>query len=207
MRKFPFLRFSDRRSGGAGVGWLVVFLGNPGERYAKTRHNAGFMAARVVEERTGARIDRLKFHALTAVTELGGERVLLLKPQTFMNLSGDAAREAMRFYKLAADRLIVVSDDAALRLGALRVRPSGSAGGHNGLRDIIDKCGGDGFARVRIGVGAPPETGRDMMDWVLSRFEESDMPELGDALERAASAVEAIISRGAEKAMNDFNRN
>jgi PTH1 family peptidyl-tRNA hydrolase len=165
------------------------------------------MASRVVEERTGARIDRLRFHALTALTDLGGERVLLLKPQTFMNLSGDAAREAMSFYKLPTDRLIVVSDDIALGLGALRVRPSGSAGGHNGLRDIIAKCGGEGFARVRIGVGAPPDGGYEVIDWVLSRFDESDMTALGGALERAASAVETIISSGTEKAMNDFNRN
>jgi PTH1 family peptidyl-tRNA hydrolase len=184
-----------------------VFLGNPGERYAKTRHNAGFMAARAVEERTGARIDRLKFHALTAATELGGERVLLLKPQTFMNLSGDAVREAMGFYKLATDRLIVVSDDIALELGALRVRPSGSAGGHNGLRDIIAKCGGEGFARVRIGVGAPPDDGYEVADWVLSRFDEADIRKLGGVLERAASAVETIITSGVERAMNNFNGN
>jgi PTH1 family peptidyl-tRNA hydrolase len=206
MRKFQFPHFSARRADARGVSRIAVFLGNPGAQYENTRHNAGFMVAAEVERKTGARINKLKFRSLTATAELGGERVLLLKPQTFMNLSGEAAREAMSFYKLPLDRVIVVSDDIALGLGALRIRRSGSSGGHNGLRDIIAKCGGEEFTRVRIGVGAPPDAGWDVIDWVLSRFDNADMAALGETLTRAVSAIETIISSGADAAMNTFNR-
>ncbi|MDR1299133.1 MAG: aminoacyl-tRNA hydrolase [Oscillospiraceae bacterium] len=184
---------------------MAVFLGNPGRQYDGTRHNAGFMAAEKAEEAAGARIDRLRFRSLTALAALGGERVLLQKPQTFMNLSGDAVWEAMSFYKIPLGNIIVVSDDIALPLGALRIRGAGSSGGHNGLKDIMAKCGGEGFPRVKIGVGAPPENGGDVLDWVLSKFSSADIEAIDAVLERAVLAVEKIISSGVERAMNEFN--
>jgi PTH1 family peptidyl-tRNA hydrolase len=202
MRKFQFPLFSSRKS--ASAGWIVVFLGNPGARYADTRHNAGFMVARKVSDALGARVNNIKFRSLTALTVWGGERALLMCPQTYMNLSGEAVREAMSFYKIPLERVITVSDDIALELGALRVRRSGSSGGHNGLRDIIAKCGGEGFPRVRVGVGAPPE-GWEVIDWVLSKFTDAELKALDGTLSRAKDAVEAIITLGADRAMNMYN--
>lgn len=188
----------------AGVDWIVVFLGNPGDKYKNTRHNAGFMAADAVEARTGARIGRLKFKALTGTAQVGPQRLLLMKPQTYMNLSGQAVREAMAFYKVPLERVLVVSDDVSLPLGKLRIRRSGSAGGHNGLKDIIARCGGEGFPRIKIGVGSPAE-GADMADWVLSPFTKAEMPVMLDAARRAAEAVEVIVQQGIDAAMNQFN--
>ncbi len=186
------------------IDWIVVFLGNPGAKYAMTRHNAGFLTADAFEKANGLRLDRSKFHALTAVWEQGGQRVLLMKPQTYMNLSGDSASEAMRFYKVPLERVLVVSDDVHLDLGRIRVRPSGSAGGHNGLRDIIAKCGGEGFPRIRIGVGAvPPE--RELVDWVLSVFRNEDAETILKTASRAAEAVEYLIVNGPDRAMNKYN--
>ena len=186
------------------VSWLVVFLGNPGAKYANTRHNAGFMTADAVSKKYGARIDRLKFKALTCICDIGGEKAFLMKSQTFMNLSGDAVRGAQAFYKVPTEHILVVSDDISMPTGKLRIRRSGSAGGHNGLRDIIAKCGGDGFPRVKIGVGIPPEGG-DVIDWVLGSFKNKDAADMADAVEKAADAVGVILSEGIEKAMSIFN--
>jgi len=188
----------------AGVDWIVVFLGNPGEKYKNTRHNAGFMAAEAVEARTEARIDRLKFKALTGMAQVGQKRLFLMKPQTYMNLSGQAVREAMAFYKVPLERVLVVSDDVTLPLGKLRIRREGSAGGHNGLKDIIARCGGEGFPRIKIGVGSP-ENGADLVDWVLMPFSQAEMTVMRDAARRAAEAVEVIVQEGIDKAMNRFN--
>jgi len=188
----------------AGVDWIVVFLGNPGEKYKNTRHNAGFMAAEAVEARTEARIDRLKFKALTGMAQVGQKRLFLMKPQTYMNLSGQAVREAMAFYKVPLERVLVVSDDVTLPLGKLRIRREGSAGGHNGLKDIIARCGGEGFPRIKIGVGSP-ENGADRVDWVLMPFSQAEMTGMRDAARRAAEAVEVIVQEGIDKAMNRFN--
>ena len=194
--------FSKKTSG---VDWIVVFLGNPGPKYEMTRHNAGFLTADAFEKAHAVRIDRAKFHALTATCDIGGAKTLLMKPQTFMNLSGDAAGEAMRFYKVPTDHILVVSDDVHLRLGRLRIRPSGSAGGHNGLRDIIAKCGGEGFPRIRVGVGqVPPDW--DMVDWVLSVFHDQDVETILSSTSLAAQAVESVITDGLDRAMNKFNR-
>lgn len=187
------------------VSWIVVFLGNPGPKYAGTRHNAGFMAADEIVRMSGIKINRLRFKALTGVGTLGGEKVFLMKPQTYMNLSGDAAGEAMRFYKLPLERLLVVSDDVALPAGRIRIRRSGSAGGHNGLKDIIAKCGGEGFPRVKIGVGGPLHAGDDMADWVLSPFTGRDRDLIAGAVKDAAAAVETIIRDGVDKAMSLYN--
>lgn len=188
----------------SGVDWIAVFLGNPGLKYEMTRHNAGFLTAEAFSKKHTVSIDRSKHRALTGVCQLEGRKVLLMKPQTFMNLSGDAVSEAMRFYKLPLDRVVVVSDDVNLELGRIRVRPSGSAGGHNGLKDIIAKCGGEGFPRVRLGVGrVPPDW--EMADWVLSVFRNEDAETMLAAAERAADAVACVITKGPAEAMNRFN--
>ena len=187
------------------VSWLVVFLGNPGPRYDCTRHNAGFMAGDALAKKLNVRIDRLRFKALTASVEIGGEKVLLMKPQTYMNLSGEAVGEAARFYKVPADHVLVVSDEVSLPLGRLRIRPKGSAGGHNGLKSIIAALGSEEFPRVRIGVGAPPHPDYDMADWVLSVFRNQDLLDMTEAASRAAEAVVCYIENGPERAMNRFN--
>jgi len=188
-----------------GVKWLVVFLGNPGPKYECTRHNAGFMAADALAKDKGIKINRSRFKALTATVELGGESVLLMKPQTYMNLSGEAVIQAVRFYKIAPDHVIVVSDEMSLPIGKLRIRTKGSAGGHNGLKNIIAHLGTDSFPRIRIGVGAPPHPDYDVADWVLSVFRNHDAEEMAEAAKRAAEAVECYVLHGPERAMNRFN--
>ncbi len=187
------------------VAWLIVFLGNPGPKYVCTRHNAGFMVGDALAKKLGADINRARFKALTASAEINGEKVLLMKPQTFMNLSGEAVGEAARFYKVPPERVIVVSDEISLPLGKLRVRPKGSAGGHNGLKSIIATLGNDNFPRVRIGVGAPPHPDYDMADWVLSVFRNQDLEDMLTAADKAAEAVITYITDGPDRAMNKFN--
>ena len=188
-----------------GVSWLIVFLGNPGPRYEMTRHNAGFMAADAMAKEKNVNINKARFKALTATCDIGGESVLLMKPQTFMNLSGDAVAQAAKFYKIPPERVIVVSDEISLPIGKLRIRTKGSAGGHNGLKDIIAKLGTDAFPRIRIGVGAPPHPDYDMADWVLSTFKNQDAEDMLAAAERAAQAAQCYITQGADRAMNRFN--
>ncbi len=188
-----------------GVTWLIVFLGNPGLKYEGTRHNAGFMAADAMSRNKGVAINRLRFHALTAQCVIGGENVLLMKPQTYMNLSGEAVGEAARFYKIPPEHVIVVSDEMALPIGKLRIRMKGSAGGHNGLKNIISHLGTEAFPRIRLGVGAPPHPDYDVKDWVLSTFKNQDADDMANAAARAAEAAECYIAEGAERAMNKFN--
>ena len=192
-----------KRSGG--ISWLVVFLGNPGTKYEMTRHNAGFMAGDAMAKAQGAAINRSRFMALTGTCDIGGETVMLMKPQTFMNLSGEAVAQAVSFYKLAPDHVIVVSDEVALPIGKLRIRTKGSAGGHNGLKNIIALLGTDQFPRIRIGVGAAPHPDYDMADWVLSSFKGKDAEDILAAAARAAEAVECYITKGADRAMNLYN--
>jgi len=187
------------------VSWIAVFLGNPGLRYENTRHNAGFIAADIIAKEVNIKVNRAKFGALTAVVKLGGEQVLMLKPQTYMNLSGSSVKQAMRFYKIPLENVVVISDDVSLPAGKLRIRRRGSAGGHNGLKDIIRKCGSEDFPRVRIGVGAPPHEDYDMADWVLSKLNLEDKKLITDTALRAAAALEMIIMRGVEDAMAEFN--
>ncbi|MCM1148681.1 MAG: aminoacyl-tRNA hydrolase [Butyricicoccus sp.] len=197
-------KFFNKNKGGA-VEWIVVFLGNPGPKYENTRHNAGFMAADACERDLGVSITRSRFKALTAQTKLDGHGVLLLKPQTFMNLSGEAAGQAASFYKVPAERVIVVSDDVSLPAGRLRVRAKGSAGGHNGIKNLISCLGTDAFPRVKIGVGSPAHPGHDMIDWVTGRFDAAEAGVMHRAAGRAWQAVRCYILEGAEKAMNSFN--
>ena len=180
-------------------------MGNPGARYENTRHNAGYMTADAIEKSAGVRINRLKYGALTAMATIGGKQVFLMKPQTYMNLSGNAVRQAMKFYKVPLSNVITVSDDVSLPAGKLRIRRSGSAGGHNGLKDIIAKCGGEGFPRIRIGVGAPPHDEYDVAAWVLAKLTESDAKTISEGAIRAAAALETIITRGLDPAMTQYN--
>lgn len=187
------------------VSWLIVFLGNPGPKYQGTRHNAGFMAADAMAKDKGVAINKLRFKALTATVRMGTEQVLLMKPQTYMNLSGEAVAQAVRFYKIAPDHVIVISDEMSLPIGKLRIRMKGSAGGHNGLKNIIAHLGTEEFPRIRLGVGAPPHPDYDVKDWVLSVFRNQDAVDMADAAQRAAKAAECYITEGADRAMNRFN--
>ena len=188
-----------------GIDWMVVFLGNPGARYDGTRHNVGWAVGDVIAGRCGAKIQRLKNRALTARCSLAGRSVLLVKPQTYMNLSGEAVRPLADYYKIPADHVLVVSDEIALSPGRLRLRPGGSAGGHNGLKSVIQHLGTDQFPRLRLGVGAPPHPDYDMADWVLSSFHGEDAELMRQAVEKAADAVECCVRDGIDKAMNRFN--
>lgn len=188
-----------------GAEWIVAFLGNPGLKYNGTRHNAGFMAADAMEKKLGVSINKMRFKALTQTADIGGKKVLLMKPQTYMNLSGDAIAQAANFYKVPPERVIVVSDETALPIGRLRIRRGGSAGGHNGLKSVIARLGTDQFPRIRLGVGDKPHQDYDMADWVLSAFKGQDAADMELVAKKAADAVECYITEGADRAMNRFN--
>lgn len=188
-----------------GAEWIVAFLGNPGIKYNGTRHNAGFMAADAMEKKLGVSINKMRFKALTQTVDISGKKVLLMKPQTFMNLSGDAIVQAANFYKVPPERVIVVSDETALPIGKLRIRRGGSAGGHNGLKSVIARLGTDQFPRIRLGVGDKPHPDYDMADWVLSAFKGQDAADMELVAKKAADAVECYITEGADRAMNKFN--
>lgn len=189
----------------AAVAWLVVGLGNPGGKYENTRHNVGFLVADELGERGRFPIQRLKFKALTNTAEIGGQGVLVMKPTTYMNLSGEAVGEAARFYKIAPDHVLVISDDVSLPVGKLRIRTGGSAGGHNGLKSIIQHLGSDQFPRLKVGVGGKPHPDYDMADWVLGKLQGEDKKIMDDAVKRAADAIECLLKDGPQKAMNRFN--
>ena len=187
------------------VEWLVVGLGNPGPKYDWTRHNMGFLVIDELAEREKIPVQKLKFKALTNTAVIGDQSVLLMKPTTYMNLSGGAVGEAARFYKIPPERILVISDDVALPQGKLRIRRSGSAGGHNGLKDIIAHLGGDGFPRIKVGVGGKPHPDSDMADWVLGKFTGQDKKTMEEAIKRAADAVETLLKSGVDQAMSKFN--
>ena len=185
--------------------WLVVGLGNPGDQYENTRHNAGFQVIDALADRGNFPVQRLKFHALTNTATVGGQGVLVMKPVTYMNLAGQAVGEAARFYKISPDHVLVISDDVDLPLGKLRIRKGGSAGGHNGLKSIIQHLGTDQFPRLKVGVGGKPHPDYDMADWVLGKLQGEDKKIMDDAAVRAAQAVECLLSQGIDRAMNQFN--
>ena len=195
--------FFQKNSGGAS--WLIVGLGNPGEKYENTRHNVGFQVVDELAERQNAPVQKLKFKALTNLLTISGEKVLVMKPVTYMNLSGEAVRPAADFYKIPPERILVISDDTALDPGKLRIRTKGSAGGHNGLKNIIQHLGTDQFPRVRVGVGQKPHPDYDLADWVLGKFQGEAKKVMDEAVKRAADAVECILKEGADRAMNRFN--
>ena len=186
--------------------YLVVGLGNPGSQYEATRHNVGFRAVDALAKEAGVKIDRAKFQALTAQATVGGVRVLLMKPQTYMNLSGVAVKQAADFYKVPPERVLVLFDDIDLDVGRLRIRRNGSAGGHNGIKSIISSLGSQEFPRIKIGVGAKPHPDYDLADWVLSRFTLAEQKLLDPAVEHAAEAVPVIFTQGIERASSQFNR-
>ena len=189
----------------SGYTWLVVGLGNPGARYESTRHNMGFLALDRLAKREKLRFNKLRFKAWTAEWKLGEDKVLVIKPQTYMNLSGESVGAAARFYKIPADHILVVSDDISLPVGKLRLRSAGSAGGHNGLKNIIQHLGTDRFPRIKVGVGSPQQAGYDVVDWVIGMPTGEDQNVLLDALDRAAQAIPAVITQGMDRAMNQFN--
>ena len=187
------------------VSWIVVFLGNPGLKYENTRHNAGFMTGDAMARALGLKINKAHFKALTTTCTIGGENVLLMKPQTYMNLSGEAVKQAADYYRVLPEHIIVVSDEMSLPMGSLRVKPKGSAGGHNGLKNIIALLGTDAFPRIRLGVGAPPHPDYDVKDWVLSVFRGLDLELMEETAKRAAEAVSYYIENGPDRTMNRFN--
>ena len=187
------------------VEWIVVGLGNPGPKYDWTRHNVGFLVVDELADRANIPVQRVKYKALTNTTKLGGKSVLLMKPVTYMNLSGEAVGQAARFYKVPPERVLVISDDVSLPQGKLRIRRSGSAGGHNGLKNIIAHLGTDQFPRVKVGVGNKPRPDSDMAAWVLGKFTGPDREAMEAAVKKAAAAVTGLIEQGADKAMAQFN--
>lgn len=188
-----------------GVTWLIVGLGNMGGEYDHTRHNVGFDVLDALADQLDIPVQRLKYKALTNTAVISGEKVLLMKPVTFMNRSGEAVEQAASFYKVSPERILVISDEVALPPGKLRIRPSGSAGGHNGLKNIIAHLHSDQFPRIRVGVGQKPHPDYDMADWVLGRPQGEDRKAIDDAVSRAAQAVECVVREGTDRAMNKFN--
>ena len=183
--------------------YIIAGLGNPGRRYEQTRHNIGFLTVDRIAEELGIRTDRIKFQSLVGETVFSGQKIVLMKPQTYMNLSGRAVREIMNFYKLPPENLIVIYDDIDIAQGKIRVRKSGSAGTHNGMRDIIYQLQSDRFPRIRVGIGG--EIRGVLADFVIGGFSKEEVPLLEEAVSRAAKAALAIVSDGIDKAMNEYN--
>ncbi len=198
----PFARSAE--PAGA-VEYIIVGLGNPGSKYEGTRHNAGFMALDYIAEKAGTAVDRIKFKGLCGVAHIGGKKVLLLKPSTYMNLSGQSVTEAMSFYKLPPERVIVLFDDISLEPGRMRIRLKGSDGGQNGMKNIIYLSGSDAFPRVKIGTGAKPSPQWDLADWVLSRFTEPELKRLQEAVDHVYSSVALMVEGKTSEAMNKYN--
>lgn len=185
--------------------WLIVGLGNPGKQYARTRHNCGFRAIDALAEKLGCKIDKSKFQGLYGQTVYQGKKLLLLKPQTFMNLSGQSVLQISAYFSIPPQRIIVLFDDISLEPGRLRVRSNGSAGGHNGIKSIINELGSQEFPRVKIGVGAKAHPEQDLADWVLSSFSASEEKALSSALPYAGEAALTIIEKGVPEAANRYN--
>lgn len=185
--------------------WLIVGLGNPGKEYASTRHNCGFRAVDLVAEQLGCKIDKLKFQGLYGQTTCEGKKIYLLKPQTYMNLSGRSVLQMSAYYNIPPERIIVLFDDISLVPGRLRIRSNGSAGGHNGIKSIITELGSENFPRVKIGVGAKPHKDADLADWVLSGFTSEEEKLLKTSLQNAADAALCIVQCTVEEAANRFN--
>ncbi len=187
------------------VDWMVVGLGNPGLPYERSRHNTGFRAIDLLCSKEQCRADRVRMKALTGFCTLAGHRVLLVKPVTYMNLSGQAVRPLADYYKIPSEHILVIFDDISLPVGKLRVRPGGSAGGHNGIKSLIAELGTQEFPRIKIGVGAKPHPDYDLADWVLSSFTPQEEKRLAPALAYAVDAVTSIMDHGVSQTMNSFN--
>ncbi len=185
--------------------FIIAGLGNPGVAYENTRHNAGFLAIDALEKKYSFTPNEHKFNAVCNRAVIGGKSCLIMRPQTFMNKSGEAISDAMDFYEIDPENIIVIYDDISLDVGAMRIRRKGSAGGHNGMKSIIALCGTQDFPRVKIGIGAKPHPDYDLADWVLSRFSDEDMKKLSEVFNHTAEAVELIIKGETGEAMNRFN--
>ena len=185
--------------------WLIVGLGNPGQQYAKTRHNCGFRAIDLLAEKLGCKVDKLKFQGLYGQVIYNGSKLYLLKPQTYMNLSGRSVLQLSAYFNIPPQRIIVLFDDISLATGMLRVRANGSAGGHNGIKSIIQELGSQDFPRVKIGVGAKPNPDQDLADWVLSSFSASEEKLLETSLVRAGEAALCVLDKGVPDAANRYN--
>ncbi len=188
-----------------GESWLIVGLGNPGREYERSRHNCGFRALDLIAQNLGCKADKLKFQGLYCQTTYQGKKLFLLKPQTFMNLSGRSVLQLSAYFNIPPQRIIVLFDDISLPPGRLRIRADGSAGGHNGIKSIIQEVGSQDFPRVKIGVGGKPNPEYDLADWVLSSFSANEEKDLAVALKNAADAALAIIDHGVPEAANRFN--
>lgn len=197
---------NNKKQFGAGnYEYIIVGLGNPGAKYEMTRHNAGWLAIDLFANGENVDIKKLKFHALVGDVNINGKKCLLMKPQTFMNNSGEAVGEAARFYKIPAENVIVLSDDFSFDVGKIRIRRKGSAGGHNGLKSIIAHLGTENFTRIKIGVGQKPSPDYDIINWVLGRFPKELEADLKKSLENAASSIPLIVNGQTDKAMNLYN--
>ena len=185
--------------------FLVVGLGNPDKKYAFTRHNSGFLCVDMLAEKHGFTVKKLKFKSLLGDAEIGGHRCLVMKPQTYMNLSGEAVRDAAQFYKIPPERIVVLFDDISLDVGKIRIRRKGTDGGHNGIKNIIYHLNSDMFPRIKIGVGKKPHPEYDLADWVLSEFKKDEEAPLKTALEHACAALELLLDGKIDEAMNQYN--
>ena len=185
--------------------FLIVGLGNPGKKYELTRHNAGFLFTDLLADKLGFKINKIQFKAITGTAEISGKKCIVMKPQTFMNNSGEAVKQAAAFYKIPPENIIVVFDDISLPCGKLRIKRKGSDGGHNGIKSIIYLPNSDKFPRVKLGVGEKPHPDYDLADWVLSSFKKDELTALRDAAEKACEAVELMVSGNIDRAMSSFN--
>ena len=185
--------------------WLVVGLGNPGLQYEKTRHNVGFMAADLFANKEGFSFNKNKMDAVLGETKIGNSRILIAKPQTYMNCSGKAVSKIASFYKIPTDKIIIMHDDISLDVGKIRMRRKGSDGGQRGMRDIIELMGTDNIMRIKIGVGQKPHPDYDLKDWVLGKFPSTQQSDLQKALENSVLALKEIMTRGIDSAMNKYN--
>ena len=204
MNIFDLFKSIESKPQAAPIEWLLVGLGNVGAAYEKTRHNAGFFAVDAIAASCGVRIDRARFHALTAEATVGGHRALLMKPTTLMNNSGIAVGEAASFYKIPAEHILVFHDEISFAPGKVRLRRKGSAGGHNGLKSIIEHIASDAFPRVKIGVGNKPHPSYDLADWVLSRFSAADLEAISPLLSSMPDIAALIVSGRMEEAMGKY---
>ena len=203
---FDLFKQIEKKSDIQPVTYIVAGLGNIGKQYEKTRHNAGFLAIDYIAEKCGVKIDRVKFHSTVAEANIGGARVLLMKPSTLMNNSGVAIGEAAAFYKIPPERVIVLHDEISFDPGLIRIRRKGSAGGHNGLKSVIAHLPGEDFPRIKIGVGKKPTPEYDLADWVLGKLPESDLGAISDRFADISGAVEEIIKGNIDVAMNKYSK-
>ena len=205
MNIFEKLFFKGKKNNLRSIEYIIVGLGNPGRKYENTRHNAGFMAIDHLCRKFSISLDCLKFESLHNVCYIFGKKVILMKPQTYMNLSGEAVGGAMSFYKIPSQKTIILLDDVLFPIGKIRIRKSGSHAGQNGMKDIIRMCGTDDFPRIKIGVGVKPNSSWNLSDWVLSKFEKGEKENLERVMIKIEKALEIMLNEGIERAMNNFN--